>query len=413
MGKRVRVFLETLGCKLNQAEGEALARGLSHAGYELVAPNAEADVYVLNTCTVTRTADRKARQALRAFLRQNPRALVVATGCYAERTREELAQIQGVGLIIGNKDKPELVTRLGKELGVPQAGEVPLNLRTRSFVKIQDGCANFCAYCIVPYVRRREKSQPPDQIVSEIRARVSEGYKEVVLTGTEIGAYCYDGLGLIGLIKRILTGTDVMRLRLSSLQPPEIIPELVSLWDDKRLCCHFHLSLQSGSDGVLRRMKRRYSVADYRKAVSLIRDKITDVAITTDVIVGFPGETDGEFRESFDFCREVGFSRIHVFSYSRRPGTEAAEMPGQVDERVKKARSQKMLALSRESARGFIQKFIGRRMPVLFEQPESEGVWSGLTDNYIRVYVRSDEDLTNKLVEVRLEKLYRDGVWGE
>ncbi len=415
MGSKVRVALETLGCKLNQAESETLARRLRDAGYEIVPSADEADVYILNTCTVTHIADRKARQALRNFHRQNPDAFSIATGCYAERASHELAQIQGVGLVVGNKDKSNLVARLGKELGIPLVSEtpLPLNLRTRSFIKIQDGCSNFCAYCIVPYVRGREKSLPADQIIAEVKARVSKGYKEVVLTGTEIGAYRCDGVSLPKLIQCVLAETGITRLRLSSLQPPELSQELISLWRDSRLCRHFHLSLQSGSDAVLRRMKRRYSMADYKKAVSLIRDRIPDATITTDVIMGFPGETEGEFQESYNFCRETSFARIHVFSYSRRPGTEADKMPNQIEARVKKARSQKMLTLSKESARNFIQKFIRRTMPVLFEQPEGEGIWSGLTDNYIRVYTKSNEDLTNKLTEVKLVKLYKNGGWGE
>jgi threonylcarbamoyladenosine tRNA methylthiotransferase MtaB len=261
-------------------------------------------------------------------------------------------------------------------------------------------------------VRGRELSLAANEIVSEVRERVAQGYREVVLTGVRIGAYSDNGGGLEGLLECILKETEVERLRLSSLQPQEISPELLGLFGDGRLCPHFHLCLQSGSDSVLQRMKRGYSVGDYEEMVSLIRVNVPDVAITTDVMVGFPGETEAEFEESFSFCQRMEFARIHVFSYSRRSGTEAAQLPDQIGDRVKKGRSQKMLRLAAESAGNFHQRFLGRTMPVLFEQ-RSSGVWSGLTANYIKAYTRSSDDLANKLLPARLVELYRDGVWGE
>jgi threonylcarbamoyladenosine tRNA methylthiotransferase MtaB len=250
-------------------------------------------------------------------------------------------------------------------------------------------------------VRGREKSLPADRIVAEVEQRVADGDKEVVLTGTEIGAYSYRGIDLGGLIERILDETDVARLRLSSLQPREITPRLVGLWQDGRLCRHFHLSLQSGSDAVLAGMGRRYDTAEYRRAVELIREAVPGVAVTTDIIVGFPGESDAEFNESYDFARNMRFARIHVFPYSPRPGTKAADMPGQVADNIKRERSRKMLALGRAAVRNFKKQFLGEKVTVLWEK-ESGGVWSGLTDNYIRVFTKSDKDLTNKLVAVEL-----------
>jgi threonylcarbamoyladenosine tRNA methylthiotransferase MtaB len=241
---------------------------------------------------------------------------------------------------------------------------------------------------------------------------VANSYREVVLTGTEIGAYKSNDVNLAGLIKRILAETPLPRLRLSSLQPHQISPDLVELWRDARLCPHFHLSLQSGSDAVLKRMKRRYSVADYQNAVKLIRDVVPDAAITTDVIVGFPGETDAEFKETLDFCREMQFARIHVFPFSPRPGTAAAAMPQQISDALKKERSNQMLALSKESVKAFQRRFIGKTMDILWEQ-QTNGIWSGLTGNYIKVYAKNSEDLTNLITPVELVKLYRDGVWGE
>jgi len=415
----MKVALGSLGCKLNQAETETLARQFAEVGYELVSSAGEADIYILNTCTVTHIADRKSRHLLRLAHRRNPRALVVATGCYAERAPEELARVSGVNLVLGNGDKlrlPRLLAEAGL-LGAPVVGRREIssryeNLRTRAFIKVQDGCDSFCAYCIVPLVRGRERSLPVSEVLSEVRERVARGYREVVLTGVRIGSYGDNGVDLKGLLERILRETEIQRLRLSSLQPQEISPELVRLWRDKRLCSHFHLCLQSGSDGVLQRMKRRYSLARYEEAVSLIRAVVPEVAITTDVMVGFPGETDGEFEESLSFCRRIEFARMHIFSYSRRSGTGASQLPNQVSDGVKKERSHMMLKLAEESARRFHQRFLGRTVPVLFEQC-SNGVWSGLTANYIKVYTKSGEDLTNKLLPVKLVELYKDGVWGE
>ena len=411
----IRVALDALGCKLNQAETELLSRQLARAGCRLVSADSEADIYILNTCTVTHIADRKSRHRLRLAHHRNPDALLVAVGCYAQRSPQELAQIDGVRLVLGNEDKMHLVPLL-KELGylnkpVQENPIISDGSRNRAFIKVQDGCNNFCAYCIVPLVRGREKSLPCDQLISEVSSRVAQGYREVVLTGTEIGSYRHNGVNLIGLIKSILSQTGVERLRLSSLQPQEITTEFIKLWQDPRLCPHFHLSLQSGSDSILVRMKRRYLTDDYQKAVALIRKAVPDAAITTDIIVGFPGETEDEFEESYSFCQKMEFARIHVFPYSPRPGTEAARMPEQVSSKVKRERSERMLALAEESARNFRQRFLGRTMPVLWEQ-KTNGIWSGLTNNYIRVYTRSRKDLTNKLVPVKLERLWRDGVWG-
>jgi threonylcarbamoyladenosine tRNA methylthiotransferase MtaB len=414
----VKVALDSLGCKLNQAEIETLARQFAGAGYEVVASPAEADVYILNTCTVTHIADRKSRHLLRQARRRNSEALVVATGCYAERAPRELAEVGGVSLVLGNSDKPHL-KRLLEESGcldppAPGSGSPDSSyqgFRTRTFIKVQDGCHNLCAYCIVPLVRGGERSLPAGEVVSQVGECAAQGYREVVLTGVRVGAYGDDGLNLAGLVERILADTGVERVRLSSLQPQEVSAGLVGLFGNGRLCPHVHLCLQSGSDGVLRRMGRRYSCADYEAAVSLIRQAVPGVAITTDVMVGFPGETDAEFEESLSFCRRMGFARIHVFAYSRRSGTKAARLPGQVSDRVKKLRSHIMLELAEDSARFFHRRFLGRTMPVLFEQ-RSGGVWSGLTANYIKVYTKASDDLTNKLLPVRLRELYKDGVWG-
>jgi threonylcarbamoyladenosine tRNA methylthiotransferase MtaB len=283
--------------------------------------------------------------------------------------------------------------------------------RTRSFLKVQDGCRNFCSYCVVPLVRSRQHSVPVASVIEEARNREDDGYQELVLTGTEIGAYDDNGVGIAELVQRLLAQTAIARLRLSSLQPQEISRDFLRLWRDSRLCQHFHLSLQSGSESVLGRMKRRYSTSEYLRAVKMIRAVLPEAAITTDVIVGFPGETDDEFRESLELCRDVGFARVHVFPFSPRPGTGASTMLGRIPEEVKKRRSREMLTLADESSLAFICSFSGRIMTVLWEK-QSGGLWSGFTDNYIKVFARSSGDLTGKLLPVQLVKTYRDGIWG-
>jgi threonylcarbamoyladenosine tRNA methylthiotransferase MtaB len=405
------VTVETLGCKLNQAESESIARQFAAAGHSIYHPSDCADIYILNTCTVTHVADRKSRHLLRLARRRNPGALVIATGCYVERAPEELARIEGVDMLLDNKEKSHLTQVLEQEglLTIAPAINPWTMLRTRSLVKIQEGCNQFCSYCIVPLVRGQERSLTPDQIVDEVKAKVAMGYREVVLTGTQIGAYS-PSLKLV--MRRVLDETDVVRLHLSSLQPQDIRPQLISLWADGRLCRHLHLPLQSGSDQVLERMRRRYSVADYERAVAMIREAIPDAAITTDIMVGFPEESEEEFEESYRFCQRLGFANIHVFPYSVRPGTTAAHLPGQVPERVKRERGERMLELARESALHFRQQFLERTMAVLWEKEIGGGVWSGLSDNYIRVFTKSNQELKNRLLEARIVGWHNHDLWG-
>jgi threonylcarbamoyladenosine tRNA methylthiotransferase MtaB len=411
---KTRIAIETLGCKLNQAESEALAAEFASAGCRIVACDEKADVYILNTCTVTHIADRKSRHLLRMAKRLNPDVLVVAAGCYAERSAGELRAIPGVDMVVNNRDKGRLFEIISQRLNLSgTAIKHEAGLRTRAFIKAQDGCNRRCAYCIVPLVRGPEKSLPADAVLDAIKARVARGAKEVVLTGTEIGSYSFDGLNIKGLIERILGETRIERLRISSLQPYEITPELLALWQNPRLCPHFHISLQSGADSVLARMQRGYSTPGYEKAAAMIRRALPDAAITTDIIVGFPGESDAEFQETVDFCRRTGFARIHVFPYSARPGTAAAAMSGQVKAQVKRERTQTMLALAKESAGAFRSRFLGRTLEVLWEQKSRAGIWGGYSAGYIRVYAVSDYDLTNAVQDVILSRIYRDGVLGE
>ena len=438
-GRITRVAFYTLGCKLNQAETESLADQLLGAGYQLVAPDDMADIYIANTCTVTHVADRQSRQWLRAARRRNPEAVVIATGCYAQRAPRELAQL--ADLVINNEEKEHLPGII-KNLPLPAACTItangqnpeakfqskqaltPYNTRARSLIKIQDGCLTPCAYCIVPLVRTHEYSLPATWIVAKIKQKTGAGYKEAILTGTKIGCYKDGDTSLEDLIRHTLHDTSIQRLRLSSLQPQEISARFLALWQEPhphtdtapRLCRHFHMSLQSGSNTVLQRMKRQYSLDDYLVAVHLIRETVPEAAITTDIMVGFPGETDAEFTESYRFCQQAGFARIHVFPFSPRPGTLAARMPGQVKEQVKKERTHRMLEISRSSRRSFCRQFLGQTMQVLWERElnSGNGIYSGLTDNYIRVLAKSENPLANKIVPVKLASLHDDNsIWGE
>lgn len=414
--RQVKVSIDSLGCKLNQAEAESLAYDLAAAGCRIVPPGSPADICILNTCTVTHVADRKARQWLRRSRRLNPESLLIATGCYAERAAGEISGTDGKVLVIDNSRKLDLVNILSDNglLEIQPAPVLPADHshnRTRSFIRIQEGCTNWCTYCIVPAVRKNPYSREPGEIVAEIRQRCADGFKEVVLTGTEIGTFSSSGRNLEGLLTRILAETRIDRLRLTSLQPQEITPGLLEMWSDTRLCPHFHLSLQSGSDSVLARMGRHYTAAQYIETVGQIRRQIPDVAITTDVIVGFPGETGEEFDQTLELCRQAGFARIHVFPYSARPLTAAAGMPGQADDKTKKEREAVMIRLAGEQAQAYLAEFDGRTLPVLWEACSS-GIWSGLTPNYIRVYTRSAHKLGNLITPAGIAGLWRDGVWG-
>ena len=406
------VALQTLGCKLNQAETESLARQFLEAGYQVVAPDQAADVYLLNTCTVTHIADRKCRNLLRLAHRRNPQALVVATGCYVERAAADVGGIEGVGLVVGNRDKERLAEIVqaktnGHESYRSQDISKSSPFRTRALLKIQEGCSQPCSFCVVPRVRGRERSRSQDDVIAEVKTRVSEGYKEVVLTGTRIGSYEHEG-GLQELVERILRESDMQRLRLSSLEPCELTPEFLSLWKDSRLCPHIHLPLQSGSDAVLQRMGRAYFTADYERAAAMTREAIPDLALTTDLMVGFPGESEEEFNESYRFCERMGFAATHVFPYSARPGTKAARMAGKVGDGEKKRRCQLMLDLAHRSTCSFRERFAGQSMNVLWEG-NKDGIWFGLTENYLRVFLPSQEYLGNRVLATKVVG-QRDGI---
>ena len=411
------VSIQTQGCKLNQADSEVLARRFTHAGYKVVPPGESADILVINTCTVTHVADAKARQAIRSAHRRDANAFVVATGCYAERSSAEVSTVEGVGLVVGNREKGQLVELVlaarGDQLVACAVGEepprtgTPDHSRTRAILKIQEGCNQVCAYCIVPRVRGRERSIPPDALLGQVRQRVAEGYKEVVLTGTQLGSYGFDipEASLRSLVELLLKESGAERIRVSSLQPQEITPDLLELWSDPRLCPHFHIPLQSGCDDVLKRMRRRYTTARYAEAASMVRARVPGVTVTTDIIVGFPGEGEDEFRESIRFAEAMRFASMHVFPYSVRRGTSAAYMGPKVGEEAKRARMDEMLNLAGGQAAASRRGAIGTTRRVLWERSylrEGRSVYLGLTDNYLKVSTEEDMPLINRITPTRL-----------
>ncbi len=453
--ERPTVAVLTLGCKLNQADSEAIARELGGAGVRVVdRPQRGAEAFVINSCSVTHVADRKARHMVRLARRLSPEARVILTGCYAETAPANIAELTGADAVIPSAEKAsipaDILARLA-ERGDPAAGcptHVGGGLRTRAFIKIQEGCNELCAFCIVPYTRGREVSVPVERVVQEVRAREAEGVLEVVLTGTQLGNYGRDlGWGVRSgvdpapdssrakwfsaqtsfalrmtesqeqgprkLLEALLAETSVPRIRLSSLQAQDISPELLRLWDDTRLCPHFHLPLQSGSETVLKAMRRRYIPDEFRRALALVRERVPDAAITTDVIAGFPGETDEDFEATYALCEEAGFAAMHCFPYSRRPQTGAAKMAGHLPAPTRRARLERLLALGRESSERFRRPFLGRTMEVLWEDRTADARWQGLTGNYMRVYTAADVPLANRILPTRLVGIEGNEMSGE
>ncbi len=426
----MKVLLHSIGCRLNQSEIETMARQLLAAGHEIVTEAAAADKVIVNTCAVTAEAARDARNLTRRFHRQNGAAEIVLTGCYATIAPQELAQVKGAGRIVANQDKERLVQML-----IPQASTAqPLFeqepvLReflagnagsTRAFIKVQDGCDNHCTFCITTVARGAGQSRHLGDVVAEIQARCAAGYQEVVLTGVHLGSYGQDmgqKMGLRDLVQAILRHTDIPRLRLSSLEPWDITPDFFALWQNARLLPHLHLPLQSGSDSVLRRMARRTRRAAFRTLAAAARAAIPHLSLTTDIIVGFPGETEAEFQQSVDFVREMGFARLHVFNYSQRPGTAAATMPHQVPLETRKERSRRMIELGEHLSLAFHEQYVGVTAPVLWETAvgaDDAGLrWVGYTDNYIRVQASGPEGLFNRITPVQLTAAQANGMMGQ
>ena len=393
------VAIETLGCKLNQADSLELAQEFKSAGFNMVDAGSKCDVYVINTCTVTHVADRKGRQAVRAARRKHPKSTIVVTGCYVERDKTSIEALSEVDIVLGNTRKPDIVIEVLKRF---DGSEVPNNEsddyempdisnRSRAMLKIQEGCDQLCSYCIVPKVRGREKSVPSGVLVNSVNRLVGDGYMEVVLTGTQLGSYGFDldSTSLASMITDILNKTSVARLRISSLQPQELSEELLELWQDKRLCPHFHIPLQSGSDSILARMRRRYDSSQFMKSVDDVRKNVEGASVTTDLIVGFPGESKQDHLDTKGICEAVGFADLHVFRFSSRPGTIAFHMDDDVRDPTKAYRSNELIDIGRQSFSKFRRSLDGNVANVLWEAEAKDRSNSdrffGLTENYIRV----------------------------
>lgn len=407
----MRINLESLGCRLNEAELESWAREFQAGGHRLVDAAGDADIVVLNSCAVTAEAVRKSRHMIRRTQRQNPRARFVLSGCYATLHRDEAAAL-GVDLVISNADKSRLVEIAGRELALEAMPEFSTDPgeaavfalgRQRAFVKVQDGCRYRCTFCIVTVARGEERSRQPADIVREIQQLQQEGVQEVVLTGVHLGGYGSDlGIPLDALVRSILQETDIPRLRLGSLEPWDLPQGLFELFENPRFMPHLHLPLQSGSDAVLRRMARRCKSDEFARLAAHARRQVPDINITTDIIVGFPGETEREWGESLSFIETIEFGDIHIFTYSIRAGTKAATMNGQVTPEAKKERSRMLHVLALKQKRETLERFTGRNMPVLWEN-RRDGVDRGYTPNYLRVATHSQEaERVNRITEVRL-----------
>lgn len=400
----MRVCITHLGCKLNQAETERLARDFLAAGHRVVGSPAEADLHVVNTCTVTQTAARASRKAAR----RGPRT--VLTGCHATYRPHDVA---GVDLIVPNSEKDRLLDRVHEAFPDLVPSEVPVPWvrlpfgGTRALVKVEDGCNMRCSFCIIPSTRGRQRSRPLAEVVDEVRSLEEAGYREVVVTGVQISAYRSGEDGLDELVRALLERTGVPRLRLTSIAPWDLDERLLELWSDRRLCRHLHLSLQSGSTGTLRRMRRPYTAEGYLDVLERVRSEVPGAAVTTDVIVGFPGETEAEFEESLATVEAARFAKAHVFPFSARPGTEAADLPGQVHPDVKRVRVERMLAVAQRAELDFRLAHVGRRVTVLWERGGQ-----GLTDNYLRVLCPESEALRNRFSEVEVVGVAEDGVVG-
>ncbi len=427
-----KVAFYTLGCKVNQYETEAMLELFEKDGYEQVNSEEYADVYVINTCTVTHMSDRKSRQYIRRVKKKNPDAIIAVVGCYSQVSPEEILDIEEVNLVMGTNDRRKIVEEIKKInsskkvstvddiMKVKAFEEIEIsqtNGKTRAFMKIQDGCDRFCTYCIIPYARGRVRSRDIDSIVDEVKKLANNGYKEVVLTGIHVASYGKDlkdrDIKLLDVIKQINQIEKIERIRLSSVEPILFTDEFVNevLKMDK-VCPHYHLSLQSGCDETLKRMNRRYTTLEYKTIVDRLRSKMPDVAITTDVIVGFPGETNEEFKKTYEFLKEIELSQMHIFKYSPRKGTPAATMENQVDPQMKHFRSEQLLNLSKVNFNKFATKFTGRELDVLFEQNIEGNKYEGLTSNYIRVVVESDKNIQGQILKVKINDVKDEYVEG-
>ena len=452
----------TLGCKVNQYETNAMTQQFIEKGYEVVDHTQKADIYIVNTCTVTNMSDRKSRQMLRRVKELNKEAIVVACGCYAQVAKEELEKIEEINLVLGNNEKKDIVeyveayihhqtlnenkedtlhiktqsNKIEEDVKASQNKEIMANAeknkitknrveaqikdvmnqkefvefgditfteKTRAVIKIQDGCDRFCSYCIIPYARGRVRSRKPEHILSEIQKIAKEGIKEVVITGIHIASYGKDfkqAYRLIDLFEEMNTIEGIERIRLGSIEPLLITEEFVSRLEKLSKICHqFHLSLQSGCDETLKRMNRRYTTEQFKEITKLLRKTFEDAILTTDIIVGFPGESEEEFEKTYEFLKKIKFYKMHVFKYSQRKGTKAAVMPNQIDGNKKEERSRRLIELSSENEKAYNQQYVGKEVEVLFEE-EKNGMWQGHTKNYILAHYKTEENMENKIIKL-------------
>lgn len=421
-----------LGCKVNQYESEAIAELFAEKGYEIVGIDEEADVYVINTCTVTNFGDKKSRQLIRKVKRQNENAIVAVVGCYAQTAPKELMEIAGVNLVIGTKDRAqivEMVEQYDRANGVENhVSDImkervfePLSIqklanRTRAYLKIQDGCSQYCSYCIIPYARGPIRSREPQEVVAEVKRLAENGFKEVVLTGIHVASYGKDrrDTSLPDILKQVHEVEGIERIRFSSIEPNVVTEEFAQTMAAlPKVCDHFHLSLQSGCDKTLKEMNRKYDTEKYRQAAATLRKYLPKVALTTDIIVGFPGETEEDFRESYAFAEEIGFAKIHVFPYSPKRGTPAAARKDQLLNAVKAERSHTLIQLSDRMAADFLADAVGTDAEVLYERAVGDGIYEGHTTNYMKVHGRSEVDLTNRIAKTHITRAEGEMLFGD
>lgn len=428
-----KAALHNLGCKVNAYETEAMQHLLEEAGYEIVPFTQKADVYVINTCSVTNMADRKSRQMLHKAKKNNPDSIVVATGCYVQTSEKEVLNDLSVDIVIGNDRKHDLV-RLLEEYSLDRVNDTVDDINdgkhdfeelfidqtkehTRAFIKVQDGCNQFCSYCIIPYARGRVRSCRFENVIAEVERLAANGFKEVVLTGIHLSSYGVDfeeSTGLLELIQAVNAVKGIERIRLGSLEPKIVTEHFASeLSKLDKICPHFHLSLQSGCDATLKRMNRKYTTKEYERGCELLRKYFAHPAITTDVIVGFPGETEEEFEQTKAYLEHIHFYEMHIFKYSKRKGTRAAVMPDQIDEQIKAARSEKLIALGHDMSKEFRKFYIGKNEEVLFEEKAVIGdkeYFVGYTKEYVKVAKKTDENLENQIVSGRISGMLTDEI---
>lgn len=431
-----KIAFYTLGCKVNQADTASMENLFLRSGHQLVSFDGEADVYIINTCVVTNTGQRKSRQTIHRAIRKNPNALIVVTGCYPQTAAEEVKSIAGVDMIIGNQDRAQIVQLVEERLAHRQtdtldavhkltastafeemaAGDI--TDKTRAFLKIQEGCNQFCTYCIIPYARGPLRSRSLESIRTETQRLISAGFKEIVLIGIHLGCYGNenpDGPTLYDAVKTVLDVPGVQRLRLGSLESVEVEPRLLTLMqEDARFCRHLHLPLQSGCDKTLQAMHRPYTTAKFKTLLADIKTRVPDIAITTDVIVGFPGETEADFETTCKFAESCGFSKMHIFPFSARKGTPAEKFAGAVTEAVKKERADILGKIDETMHKTFLQAMVGQNAEVLFEQPAGEDYFEGLTGNYQRVFVKSGGlNLGGEILPVKITAFDGEKLLGE